>query len=885
MPEISQTNGKRIASLLIAAVIVFSLFIPSLTLTVNAEAMYIRKVVSVVYDDSGSMEGDKWAYANYAMQAFCGMLNSEDQLFITYMSPSQSVSGYQPEHVELSADGIQASVDVIRLHKDSGSTPYDAVKLAYDRLSSYQDDNLNTQYWLVVITDGIFDEVNGFSSTEATRFLNDEFRGYTSNTMPNGSKPQVTFLSIGDMAISPDQDEAKGIYTYSAADAKSITDAMSKMADRVSGRTRLKSGDLLQVDDETIEVSSEIPLLDIAVFAQRTKAKITEVVFSNELQIPVSREVRLEYPGYKDLTGHAFLIGDTQRSIGAGTYRIKFDQPIRLDDVVVLFEPALEMRMVVYLNGKLVQDPYELENAMAGDKISVACKIYETGTDNEIDPDLLPSDTEFSVAVSEDGTKTKESVGKELSLEEYVLNSRETEVQARISIGGFKPIEYSLRFTPAEYVPQPVYRLEAEYGSDVHSVSAYQIQTNQDLQICFSVYADDVLLEASDAVLALKPAITTSGAGNDGLTEITDDGRIVFTPNKLGVVPAGVEYMDVEVFCTLEDGTVGSLSYLVLMADYQVVPTGVDSPIKKTEFYDNQFGASFQILKDGVKMDKSEIEGDCDAVLSPALKGISVEILVEPDGTVRCTPYSDEPYRLTFGSWWINWWHYLFELPGRELTVTLTHRFGSASQVIPVKDESVIWILLNVALPFLLELAALIFLITWIVLYITKPRYEKGAVLYVADIRYNTDKQCHVIRNFSKVRLDKFNTFKYLWKFKRNAEVINVNGINVRADYSGRIICEEPMPWYHDRLKPIDYMLDNLRTPEDVAGYFDTATKLEIREFSMMQAIEGDASRSIVLDTDRSPKYYVITDSDTGVKMVDGRRVIREGSLFTYSIG
>ena len=50
-----------------------------------------RKIVSVVYDDSGSMDGDKWAYANYAMQSFCGMLNSDDQLFITYMSHSQQI--------------------------------------------------------------------------------------------------------------------------------------------------------------------------------------------------------------------------------------------------------------------------------------------------------------------------------------------------------------------------------------------------------------------------------------------------------------------------------------------------------------------------------------------------------------------------------------------------------------------------------------------------------------------------------------------------------------------------------------------------------------------------------------------------------------------------
>ena len=43
-----------------------------------ADSLYARKVVSIVYDDSGSMlggdkEGVKEAYANYALQSFCGI--------------------------------------------------------------------------------------------------------------------------------------------------------------------------------------------------------------------------------------------------------------------------------------------------------------------------------------------------------------------------------------------------------------------------------------------------------------------------------------------------------------------------------------------------------------------------------------------------------------------------------------------------------------------------------------------------------------------------------------------------------------------------------------------------------------------------------------------
>lgn len=345
---------KRVLSAMLAFILMCSVFV-CLPVSVSAESLYIRKVVSVVYDDSGSMDGDKWAYANYAMQAFCGMLNSDDRLFITYMSHLQQSTNYNPEIIDLSAGGIQGSVDSIRKHTDSGSTPYSAVETAYNKLKSVNDSNPNTQYWLVVITDGAFDECNSMSNDKKKSFLNDNFKDYAESVMPNGTNPQVTFLGIGDV-VSPDEDQSKGIFTYSASNADGIIGAMSDMADRISGRTRLQQNDIKKIDDKTIQVSSSIPLLNIAVFNQGSQAKITKAVYSNETGIPVSRNVSLSYPNYSNLVGGAFLLGDSQSVIGSGTYNITFDQKVDLNDVIILFEPALEMRMTISVNGKEISD-------------------------------------------------------------------------------------------------------------------------------------------------------------------------------------------------------------------------------------------------------------------------------------------------------------------------------------------------------------------------------------------------------------------------------------------------------------------------------------------------------------------------------------------------
>ena len=97
---------KRFFSLLLVAVITL-LTVSVMAVSVSAESLYIRKIVSVVYDDSTSMKASKWSNANYAMQSFCGMLNSEDQLYITYMSRSNKDDEQPPERVDLSSGGIQ----------------------------------------------------------------------------------------------------------------------------------------------------------------------------------------------------------------------------------------------------------------------------------------------------------------------------------------------------------------------------------------------------------------------------------------------------------------------------------------------------------------------------------------------------------------------------------------------------------------------------------------------------------------------------------------------------------------------------------------------------------------------------------------------------------
>lgn len=870
---------KMLSLLLIAAILLIGLSMP---ISVSAESLYIRKIVSVVYDDSGSMKGDKWAYANYAMQAFCGMLNSEDRLFITYMSQARRSGSYTSEEIDLSAGGIKSSVDSIRRHTDSWSTPYSSVEAAYDKLKSVNDSNPNTQYWLVVITDGEFDECNSMSDDQTKSFLNDNFREYADSVMPNGTHPQVTFLGIGDV-LSPREDQSRGIFTYSASSAAGIIKAMSDMADKISGRTRLQKSNIKKLDDKTIQVSSSIPLLNIAVFSQGSRAEVTQAVFGNELTIPISRSVSLGYSGYSELVGGAFLIGDSQAVIGSGVYNITFDRAIELSDVIILFEPALEARMTITVNGNEISDIRELENTMEGDKISVSCKICEMGTDTEVAPSLMPSGTEFELIVSEDGKVVERTTDKAMRLGDHVLKNVNTEITASVTIEGFNPIESSVRFTPTEYVKKIVYTIDADYGSDVRNVKLDDIATNNELSICFTVYADGVAMTDPNAVRALRPIIDVAPQGNGGEITYSGDGRIVFTPNAASAPQSNDGSFNVDVTCTIDDGTSASKTYTVLIAEYKVIATDAVETVKKTELYGNTVSVSFYITKDGVKLDKSAVEKHIAVLVNKEYSELELDVSLAEDGTITVTPRSNELHELNFWTWWTNWAYY-FGLEDDDITVTLDHAFGTANGVIDIVGEDASYLIFNVYLPLLIEIVLVAFLTAWVILIVTKPRYLKSATLYVGTIRFNSGSVTHTVRNFSAVKLDKFNKIKKghgRLKFKRTADVVSANGIKIRADRGGRIICEMAFPWYKSRLEPVDIDLSTLRTPGDIATYFERNNKLEIREFATTVTVSSELERTLAPSSPRMAKYIVVPDPG-GVAVVDGRRVIRSGKLFVY---
>ena len=110
-----------------------------------------KKIISVVYDDSGSMAGERWTYANYSLQTLTSLLNTQDELYVTYMSDPSDAK-------KISLTDIQDSVDKIRDKEDSHNTPEESIDTAVGKLESIKGTDATTQYWLIIMTDGAINE-------------------------------------------------------------------------------------------------------------------------------------------------------------------------------------------------------------------------------------------------------------------------------------------------------------------------------------------------------------------------------------------------------------------------------------------------------------------------------------------------------------------------------------------------------------------------------------------------------------------------------------------------------------------------------------------------------------------------------------------------------
>lgn len=398
-----------------------------------------KKIISVVYDDSGSMWGERWSYTNYAMQALIALLNEQDELYITFMSDKYSAK-------EMDTSDLPGAIRTIHDWPYSNDTPGEALDTARNRLDGISEEDASAQFWMVILTDG---------EIEMNSSLQDKLNSYKNNVMSNGSLLNVVYLGMG-LAAQAEEDVANHLHTFEADSDTEIISTMQDVAKLVSGR--LNPDGVSQTDGRTITVTSKLPLYSLSILSQKSNAKVVSAKTQEET-LNVERNISLDATNLASLGtpintlyGNAAVInrkklnGELQ-TIPAGTYTITFSSDIDINYMTIQVEPAIGLKAEISRTGVVIDDMSKLSS---GDKVDIRIIPVVPGTDNEIPASDLPKQISWNIEYEVDGTVLDQGNGTGLS--GVTLKDGSNIVRGIINIPGYASFIYEVPFNITEIV-------------------------------------------------------------------------------------------------------------------------------------------------------------------------------------------------------------------------------------------------------------------------------------------------------------------------------------------------------------------------------------------------------------------------------------------------
>lgn len=443
-------NLSKFVALLIIVTIVF---VPLLSLSNKSlaasgdEVRAGKKIVSVVFDDSGSMYGDRWSYVDYAMQSLIALMNEQDTLIITFM-------GEPDVYKQVNLSAVQTSVDYFKKLDCTAGTPSLALYTAREGLDVFDETDPTTQFWYIVMTDGaIYDNSTGID-VDTQGILDD----YKDDVMSNGTSLNVVYMGMGKGAVKINGDASNNMFSYAVADDDDIVDAVLDMSNLISGR--LPADSIKQIDSKTIEVRCDLPFYSMSVLSQKSSAVVVSAK-SSEDSLNIQRNISMDatnIPGGEridSLYGTASVankIGPSGELVAAhaDTYVVTFSDDVDVSTMSFLYEPAITLATEISRNGVVISDMSELQDQ---DKVTVKLIPVVPGTGNPIDESSLPANISWKIEYIVDDNVVDSANGRELSGVE--LTWGDNIIRGTMTIPGFVPLVQDISFSLDNLLPTP----------------------------------------------------------------------------------------------------------------------------------------------------------------------------------------------------------------------------------------------------------------------------------------------------------------------------------------------------------------------------------------------------------------------------------------------
>ncbi|NIE92862.1 VWA domain-containing protein [Bacillus sp. Ab-1751] len=315
-----------------------------------------ERVVSLVYDDSGSMRNnDRWKYANYALQSLVALLDEKDKFSYVPMSKPN-----EPLNISLTKDKRQTEIEGIGAWKTYLNTPFSAVETAMQSIKKEADIDGKREFWLIVLTDGAFNDLEKDKVGGKEQILQKlaQFK----------KEMDAKKISLHPVLITMEEDlgqqekeqlntfkeiwkkEINGV-TMPSSGEDGIVKSVNQVAALVANRDPFSSVESIvktKVVGERVEITTPFPLKRMTLVRQSSSLPDYQVTqISKPLQLQSSFSIHA--PGEAKLFGNIVHIStENEEVIKPGTYTIEVDQDIEKEGLQVLVEPALNYTVSTY---------------------------------------------------------------------------------------------------------------------------------------------------------------------------------------------------------------------------------------------------------------------------------------------------------------------------------------------------------------------------------------------------------------------------------------------------------------------------------------------------------------------------------------------------------
>ena len=368
--------------------IIISLVVAWVPSTAQATGSEVKgKMINVVYDDSGSMVQSggnyitRWSHAKYAMEVFCAMMGDNDVMNIFPMSKEGGLG------LTLYGNDDNRVASVHNMNGSYRNTPFATVKAAAKNLMNADD---TYEKWLVIITDGAFDD--GATPTSTVQKALDEY---------NAAGIKTAYLAIGDSASVMQSNVANGAFAEKATDGLDVLKKVTSIANQIFSHLVL-SNKYVNTSGTKTSLKIDIPTNQIIVFAQGDNVSVGDLYLNGAKIAATSIEnvkcsdvVPSNYQqAIKDtsLKGVVVTFDAGAKPFDSGEFTISVSNA---DTVEYYYSPGVLVNCELLYNGNTVQ---------ASDKLYAGAYQVEMNFINPLNNQKIQSDLLSSAAFTLNAT-------------------------------------------------------------------------------------------------------------------------------------------------------------------------------------------------------------------------------------------------------------------------------------------------------------------------------------------------------------------------------------------------------------------------------------------------------------------------------------------------